>query len=62
MKTILKTEDEIHYETEAVRVEIIKIQDSGRFDVEEYALRVFNKNRNEYDESYQVLFGCDFFK
>lgn len=66
LKTTLKTENEVHFDGEDLRWEIIKIvPEKNRFNPmleDEYCIRCFDKNENGYLKFYQVLIGCDFFK
>lgn len=48
------------FETESKRFEFIKIQQTS--EETEYAMRVYNKVENDYEEWFPVLWGCDFFK
>lgn len=50
-----------------VTYEFVKLQSSGRFIEDEYAVRVYNNESKEYEEFWAVLqgavlHGCDFFK
>lgn len=59
-KTTLKSEEKQFFESEAVRYEVIKIV--ATCDEKEYAIRCYNKVKDEYEEHYNVLAGCKFFK
>lgn len=62
-KTTKKTDDGIHYETEKFRFELIKTADkmdnAGRFS---YAVRWFNKEKDEYEKWFPILSAVGFVK
>lgn len=56
-KTTLKTKDEIHYETESSRFELIKLASDNDF-----AFRYFNKTLGKYEDFVQPLVAINFVK
>lgn len=56
-KTTLKTNDEIHYETENSRFELIKLASDNDF-----AFRYFNKTLGKYEDFVQPLVAINFVK
>ena len=56
----MKTDEKQFFENDNVRWEAIKIV--ATCDEVEYAIRCYNKIKDEYEEFYPVLIGCDFFK
>lgn len=62
LKTTLKTDEQVNYESETVRWEMVKIVSSNDEGTNEYALRCYNKEKEQYEEFYQVLIGCEFFR
>ena len=60
LKTTVKTDEKQFFENDNVRWEVIKIV--ATCDETEYAIRCYNKTKDEYEEFYPVLAGCDFFK
>ena len=61
-KTTKNTLDEIWYESEEIRYEVIKIQAVCDGDNNHYAVRRIAKDSNTYEEFWPVLWGCNFFK
>lgn len=62
LKTTLKTDEQVNFESEKVRCEMIKIVSTNNEGVNEYALRLYNKEKEQYEEFYPILIGCDFFR
>lgn len=62
LKTTLNTENERHFEGEHIRWEAIEILATNNEGVREYAIRCFDKDKNEYETFWQILIGCSFFK
>lgn len=60
LKVTMRTESQVNFESESNRWEVIKIVALG--DVDEYAIRLYNKERESYEEFYPILIGCDFFR
>lgn len=60
LKTTVKTDEKQFFENDNVRWEAIKIV--ATCDETEYAIRCYNKIKDEYEEFYPILIGCDFFK
>ena len=56
-KTTLKNQDEVHYETESYRFELIKLASDNDF-----AFRCFNKSLGKYEDFVQPLVAIDFVK
>lgn len=56
----MKTDEKQFFENDNVRWEAIKIV--ATCDETEYAIRCYNKIKDEYEEFYPVLIGCNFFK
>lgn len=61
LKTTFRTETETHFEGEHVRWEVIQIVATNNEGVNEYAIRCFSKDKNEYVD-YMVLTGVDFMR
>ena len=64
-KTTLKTEDEIHYENDNERVELIALASKSVFEgelMQDWCLRVYDKNKMEYITFVQPLFAINFVK
>lgn len=59
-KTTKKKQNEVWFESEEVRFEVLRIQKKN--DEEEWAIRRFLKTTNEYEDFWPVLWGCDFFR
>ena len=59
LKTTLKSETEMHYESEYLRHELIKLADE---DNENCAYRMFNKETNKYEDFVQPLVAIEFVK
>lgn len=57
LNTTLNTETEVHYESEYVRHELIKLVGDNY-----WAYRVFNKELNKYESFVQPLYALDFVK
>lgn len=60
LKTTMKTDMQVNFESESNRWEVIKIVAVG--DEAEYVIRLYNKERESYEEFYPILLGCDFFR
>ena len=64
-KTTLKTEDEIHYENDNIRVELIALASKSVFEgelMQDWCLRVYDMNKMEYITFVQPLFAIKFVK
>lgn len=64
-KTTFKTETEIHYENEKIRVEIIALASVSEFDgmtMQDYCVRTFDLNTNEYRDFTPPMFALNFVK
>ena len=62
LKTTFRTESEVHFEGEHVRWEVIQIVTTNDEGKNEYAIRCFDKDRNEYENFWAVLAGLKFIK
>ena len=60
LKTTVKTDEKQFFENDSVRWEAIKIVTTC--DEAEYVIRCYDKMKDEYEEFYPMLFGCNFFK
>lgn len=60
LKTTVKTDEKQFFEDDNIRWEVIKIV--ATCDEAEYAIRCYDKIKDEYKEFYPVLIGCNFFK
>lgn len=61
LKTTYKTEDEVHFEGEHLRWEVVTIVATNDEGVTEYAIRCFDKDDNRYSD-YQIIAGIAFMK
>lgn len=62
-KTTKKTDDEIHYETDKFRFELIKTADEmDNAESFSYAVRWFNKEKDEYEKWFPIMNAIDFVK
>ncbi len=60
MKRTFNTADEIHFESDNTRVEIISIVSVE--DQKEWAIRMFDKKKDSYMEFWPVLFGLEYIR
>lgn len=60
LKTTVKTDEKQFFENDSVRWEAIKIVVTC--DEPEYAVRCYDKIKDEYEEFYPALLGCGLFK
>lgn len=64
-KTTFKSDTEIHYENEFDRVELVKLDSKSWFDskqMQDWCVRFFNKERNEYVSLVAPLWAINFVK
>lgn len=61
-KTTKNTENERHFEGEHIRWEVIEIVATNDEGVREWAIRCFDKERNDYETFWQMIIGCEFFR
>lgn len=59
-KKTLDTENEVHFEIESIRFEAIKIEALG--ETPEWAMRMYDKANEKYEDFWLPLYGCEFFK
>ena len=62
LKTTFRTADEVHFEREHVRWEVVQIVTTNDEGKNDYAIRCFDKDRNEYENFWAVLAGLKFIK
>lgn len=61
LKVTYRADDEVHFEGDHLRWEVIQIVATNDEGVNEYAIRCFSKDKNEY-VVYMILSGVDFMR
>ena len=60
LKVTMRTENQVNFESDSIRYEVIKIIPQG--EENEYAIRCYDKELESYDRNWMILTGCHFFR